>query len=65
MVLTWLSLMKKTLDENTSAIVDIGGGTGGTLRQVKHSYLYLKPQNFIIQEYNPEPQSVGGLTVMN
>lgn len=36
-------LDEQALDENNATIVNIGGGKGGMLRQVTHSYPWLEP----------------------
>jgi len=50
--------------ENSVVMVDIGGGRGETLFEVKEAYPQLTVSNLILQEFNPALGSIPGLTFM-
>ena len=50
-------------NESDIVMVDIGGGRGEMLLEVKKDYRYLKPWNLVLQELNPDPDCSKGLTV--
>ncbi|KAK2805764.1 hypothetical protein FQN50_006040 [Emmonsiellopsis sp. PD_5] len=52
-------------NENPVAMVDIGGGRGELLLQVKEAYPHLEDSNLVLQEFNAEIGSVPGVTVMD
>ena len=52
-------------NESDIVMVDIGGGRGEMLLEVKRAYPYLKPWNLILQEYHPDSDCTRDLTVMH
>lgn len=50
--------------ENSVVMVDIGGGRGGMLLEVKEAYPQLTASNLVLQEFNPDLGSILGLTLM-
>ena len=52
-------------NESDVIVVEVGGGRGETLLEIKKSYPYLKPWNLILQEFHPDPDLSRELTVMH
>ncbi|KIX94742.1 uncharacterized protein Z520_09432 [Fonsecaea multimorphosa CBS 102226] len=52
-------------DANNIAIVDIGGGRGEMLLEVKEAYPHLKKENLVLQEYHPDPKNGDQLTIQH
>lgn len=50
--------------ESPVVMVDIGGGRGEMLLEVKEAYPHLQPRNLVLQEFNPEIGSVPEVTMM-
>ena len=57
-----LETVLKSTDSHI-AIVDIGGGRGEMLLEVKEAYPYLSKENLVLQEYHPDSQNADRLTV--
>ncbi|KIX06275.1 uncharacterized protein Z518_04250 [Rhinocladiella mackenziei CBS 650.93] len=51
--------------DNDIAIVDIGGGRGEMLLEVKAVYPHLGKQNLVLQEYHPDEVNTNELTVVH
>ncbi|KAI9848029.1 MAG: hypothetical protein M1837_001131 [Sclerophora amabilis] len=51
--------------ESPVAVVDIGGGRGEMLLELKEAYPQLQPQNLVLQEFNAEFQTVPEVTMMD
>ncbi|OAP64284.1 hypothetical protein AYL99_00256 [Fonsecaea erecta] len=52
-------------EANKIAIVDIGGGRGEMLLEVKAAYPHLKKGNLILQEYHPEQTNADEVTIQH
>ncbi|KAL1999697.1 hypothetical protein VTN02DRAFT_4148 [Thermoascus thermophilus] len=50
--------------ESPVVMVDIGGGRGEMLLEVKEAYPHLQPHNLVLQEFNPDIGRVPGVTMM-
>ncbi|KAI9927308.1 hypothetical protein ASPWEDRAFT_188429 [Aspergillus wentii DTO 134E9] len=51
-------------NEDSVAMVDIGGGRGELLLEVKEIYPELGPENLVVQEFNPDIGEIPGITLM-
>ncbi|OAG34209.1 hypothetical protein AYO21_11654 [Fonsecaea monophora] len=52
-------------EANSIAIVDIGGGRGEMLLEVKAAYPHLKKENLVLQEFNPDQTNADELTIQH
>ncbi|EXJ66424.1 uncharacterized protein A1O5_10576 [Cladophialophora psammophila CBS 110553] len=52
-------------EANSIAIVDIGGGRGEMLLEVKEAYPHLKKEHLVLQEYHPDQKNADKLTIQN
>ncbi|CAG8046614.1 unnamed protein product [Penicillium olsonii] len=48
----------------SAAMVDIGGGRGELLLEVKAEYSAMRPEELIVQEFNADIESVAGVSLM-
>ncbi|KIW84905.1 hypothetical protein Z517_00293 [Fonsecaea pedrosoi CBS 271.37] len=52
-------------EANSIAMVDIGGGRGEMLLEVKAAYPHLKKENLVLQEFNPDQTHADELTIQH
>lgn len=51
--------------ESEIVMVDIGGGEGEMLLQLKQAYPHLEAKNLVLQEFNPDMKRTSELTIMD